>query len=415
MIRNILFSVWASVRRRKLFTILTILAIGSAMTLLYALCIAFDTSVGNHPPEIHKNRTLYLRGLRIPKDNSLGKRTLVTTTFAEHYLPQLRSIESFALYKQFTCNLESMFHPKKAYAYGTDFRFWQILEFNFLEGKSFSKAEFDNGRKVVVIAEHTAMKYYGTIKVIGKKLKGFSDFTIIGVVKSGSSNQLASQDLWFPYSSIEHDNRFKSLPMQYYLKTDGKSCLGIILVKSDVSLSQAKLEFEQLLGKLSKTESIVGMPGTTRLTGSMKDRFEQLIPKQDDFILTTIFTILILLIPVTTIIFLNNSQITERYEEIGVRKAFGATRKKVIQQYLMENTIITLVGGLLGILFAYLSILTMWNIHEQNSLTRTFPFNGMILLYCFILCLLLSVITGIITAGRLSKVHPVTALKGGTL
>ncbi len=56
---------------------------------------------------------------------------------------------------------------------------------------------------------------------------------------------------------------------------------------------------------------------------------------------------------------LSNSRMQQRISELGVRKAFGATRGVLIRQILNENLVLTLIGGAVGLVFSYLAVYGM--------------------------------------------------------
>ena len=58
--------------------------------------------------------------------------------------------------------------------------------------------------------------------------------------------------------------------------------------------------------------------------------------------------LLFLLIPTVNLVNINISRIMERASEIGVRKAFGAPARTLVGQFLVENLLLTFVGGLSG-------------------------------------------------------------------
>lgn len=397
---------------------LTILAIGSAMTLLIIVSTAFDMDTGNHAPETRKNRMLFLEDLE--HNIAQGKNiriahTLITAVFAENYIEPMQTIDSYSLYQNFSCNIESRYRPKLANVIATDHRFWQILSFNFIKGRAFKQAECENNEKVLVINEQLAVSEFGTIDVIGKTMKGLNDFKIIGVVNGGSISNFGLQGMWVPYHSIRNDRRFQAQPLWFNLKAVGNYCRAILLIKDGVALKESKSEFQNVLNKMGQSAEIVGMPDVKNLEGKLFDRFDLFFPRGDELYFSLVLFFLIMLIPLTTIVYLINSQVVERFEEIGIRKAFGATRQNIIRQYLFENATITLAGGFLGMVFAFLTMWVIGTTQSESALSQSIPFNVNIVTYSFILCLFLSLLTGTLTVGQLSRVHPVKALKGGEL
>ncbi|MGB1217660.1 MAG: FtsX-like permease family protein, partial [Saprospiraceae bacterium] len=81
-----------------------------------------------------------------------------------------------------------------------------------------------------------------------------------------------------------------------------------------------------------------------------------------------------------------------------------------IYQFVTENIIITLIGGASSFLISFLLIYTINN----SSIGSTFhlAFNGKLFIYSFLICILFGIISGIIPAWRMSKLHIVEALNG---
>jgi putative ABC transport system permease protein len=118
-----------------------------------------------------------------------------------------------------------------------------------------------------------------------------------------------------------------------------------------------------------------------------------------------------LLLPTVNLTNLNVSRILERASEIGVRKSFGATGRTLVGQFLVENLVLTLLGALLGVVLAVatLSVLSdsAWLPQVQLQL------NGRVFLLGVALALVFGVLSGVYPAWRMSRLHPVVALKGG--
>ncbi len=100
----------------------------------------------------------------------------------------------------------------------------------------------------------------------------------------------------------------------------------------------------------------------------------------------------------------------ERSAEIGVRKAFGATSAQLVRQLVLENILLCLVGGMLGMLCAKLVL--MWlegsGLIPYLKVGIDLPVLG----YGLALTLVFGLLSGILPAWKMSRLDPVHALKG---
>ncbi len=98
--------------------------------------------------------------------------------------------------------------------------------------------------------------------------------------------------------------------------------------------------------------------------------------------------------------------VTERTREIGIRKAVGATKAKILQQFLLEALIMTIVGGVIGVLLAYGAA---YLIDLQFSLPLIFDWK--VLLISLGIPLIVGIIFGIWPAWRAARQDPIVALR----
>jgi putative ABC transport system permease protein len=121
---------------------------------------------------------------------------------------------------------------------------------------------------------------------------------------------------------------------------------------------------------------------------------------------------LFLLLPTVNLVNLNISRIMERASEIGVRKAFGASTGALVLQFVMENVMLTLVGGAVGfgLSAAVLRAITSAGLIDHAQLS----INGRVFLYGLGLSLVFGLLSGVYPAWRMARLNPVDALKGAS-
>ena len=108
---------------------------------------------------------------------------------------------------------------------------------------------------------------------------------------------------------------------------------------------------------------------------------------------------------------LNVSRIMERASEIGVRKSFGATSVQLVRQFLIENLVLTMMGGLVGFCISY-GILE-FRMGMTAGIPDDFGMNYRLFLAGLLFTMFFGLISGIYPAWRMSRLHPVEAVRGG--
>ena len=106
---------------------------------------------------------------------------------------------------------------------------------------------------------------------------------------------------------------------------------------------------------------------------------------------------------------INSTRILERASEIGVRKAFGGSSRTLVGQFMVENVILTLLGGALGLVltFLVLQVLGASDIVQYAE----FHLNHRIFFYGLVITLVFGLLSGIYPAWRMSRLHIVEALR----
>jgi putative ABC transport system permease protein len=97
--------------------------------------------------------------------------------------------------------------------------------------------------------------------------------------------------------------------------------------------------------------------------------------------------------------------VTERTREIGIRKAIGARRRSILMQFLIESSVICLIGGLIGIALA--ALLT----YVINAVLMPASLSPAILLIAIVVSMMVGVLSGIVPAWRAARLDPIEALR----
>lgn len=126
------------------------------------------------------------------------------------------------------------------------------------------------------------------------------------------------------------------------------------------------------------------------------------------------FLLFLLIVPALNLTGVVQSSVQKRKEEIGVRKAFGATGGDVMRQVLSENLVLTCIGGVIGIGLSLLLLVLCKSfvLDESVTLTPAMLFRPGLFLAALLLTFLLNGLSAIIPAWRTMRSPIVDSLRG---
>lgn len=264
-------------------------------------------------------------------------------------------------------------------------------------GRKFTNDEIDNAEKVVIIGNETAETFFNTAQnAIDKKIKiGSASYQIIGVLKASgsSSNSTADSLAILPLKTVQ----------QQLTGSNTYSTLAFSLRNAD-DLEAAKSVIGYTLLDLHDLDSVDD--ADFRMMSST-DLLETLTS------ITETFTLLLagiagisLLVGGIGIMNVMLMSVLERTREIGLRKALGAKKKYLIMQFLFEAVLITVIGGLIGLLLGIIA---------SKAISYFFDFAAIVSTSSVLLALGVStaigLIFGIYPANKASKLQPIEALR----
>jgi putative ABC transport system permease protein len=409
MFKNYFKIAIAVLRRRKFFTFISLFGISLTLAILMVATAFIDKVINDDYPDRKRDRSLYVNKLEIRGKESMNGGTL-SYYFLDKYVKSLKTPVKVAISSSFS-STNTYVNDRKIvinYKY-TNADYWEILEYDFLEGKPFSKRQIANAERVTVISEDMKNEYFGADvpSVIGKYIEADNvKYRISGVVTNlPITNYTMYADIYLPYTVAKQD-----------FKND-KAYIGnftaILLAANKADVPRMKGEFDQMIKKVpmpSREFNRLYSHADTYLAAYVRTGNEESSGRLIAFSIIGIFALFVMLLPTLNLVNINITRIMERSSEIGVRKAFGASSKTLVYQFLVENLILTFIGGVIGIILSLMAMYIINNARLIANLDLTLNFT--VLLYAMVICLFFGLLSGVYPAWRMSKLNVVTALKG---
>lgn len=406
MLKNYFKIAIAVLRRRKFFTFISLFGISFTLTILLVLTAFIEKVVGDNYPDRKRDRSLYI--VRLEQD---GKGNMTSGSlsyyFLDHFTKNLKTPVNIAISSGANGTNTYVNNKKIAVNYKyTNAAYWDILEYDFLEGKAFTKQQVDNAEKVAVITQDMKNEYFGDIpSVVGKYIEADNvKYRVTGVVKNVPvTSYLTYSDIYLPYTVSKTD---------YKKKGYGGDYTGILLANSSSDLKKMHDEYEQMVDKIpmeSKDFNKIYSHADPYISAYVDTGNENQSGITLVLTIISVFVFLFMLLPTLNLVNINITRIMERSSEIGVRKAFGASSRTLVYQFIVENIILTLLGGAIGLV---LSVVVIYFINSAHLIANLeLSINFMVLGIGLLICLVFGLFSGVYPAWRMSKLDVVTALK----
>jgi putative ABC transport system permease protein len=413
MLKNYIKIAFKVLLRRKFFTFISLFGISFTLVVLMVATAVFDHVFGPFPPEVKVDRTLGVFTMRLQSPDRQSARTGPPGYgFLDRYVRTLPHVEKVSVFSLPTTELSFQNGVKnKLFLKRTDGEFWQILEFEFLEGTAFTPEDEKNANFVAVINTATRQKLFGEASAIGKTIEVDGQrFRVVGVVKNVPIFRIVPfADVWVPISTAKSQDFRRELTGGFMAAILAKDAADLDLIRDEFKARLDQVEFpdpnqfNKMIGAAETFfESVArGLFSQDRSSENFSALFLALL-----MLLMVFFMVL----PTINLVNLNVSRIMERASEIGVRKAFGASSWTLVGQFIVENVLLTLIGGAIGFVLA----IGVLNLLTQSGLIpyAEFHLNYRIFLYGLGTALFFGLFSGVYPAWKMSRLHPVEALRG---
>lgn len=356
----------ALMREEKLYSAMYIA--GTALAIAFVMLIAevYYVKVADIEPEVHRSTTYYLDGMR-NKDGEFRIicHDLYRDVFQKMQTPECMTgvLDPTGMRVAFDIMQADSIHEEAVKGKLTDTGFFRLYQFNFTEGAPFTQDDFDSGRNMVVITEEMRDQFFGHgQKAVGQTLTlNRLSYRICGVVETPSAlTEKCAADVWMPYTALPYSIMVDGLVLWYtqvYLDFDMTLTFSVPADKRDAFLQELKT-IEARYNAVHKDDP-VNM--TARLQSHYETVWDDIGSVFNDggnelFWYVTPAIILLLLVPALNLSGMVASRMERRLPEMAIRKAFGAKRRTLLGQVIMENLVLTLLGGVVGLCLAWAAL-----------------------------------------------------------
>ena len=324
-------------------------------------------------------------------------------------LEKIDGVERVSLYTS-RRYVEQLFYRNTQFngqLYGIDANYLGVYGYQVKSGRGFTQSDYDNHRKVALVDTATATNLFGGMDPVGKTLEIQGDtYTVVGVVAQSKEfapviNSMKDYQL---YANTSAGNVY--LPESVWAtayRFDEPQSVAIKVSNTDAMTTAGK-EAADLL-----TEKQI-LDTSSKLDYRSQDMLEQAqqLQKMSQATNTQLIWIASISLLVGGIGVMNIMlvSVTERTSEIGLKKAIGAKKKRILLQFLTESAVLTSLGGIIGVVSGVI-LAQLISKMMQIPVSISVPAIGVAVVFST----LIGVVFGMLPAVQAANLNPIEALR----
>ena len=265
-------------------------------------------------------------------------------------------------------------------------------------GRELTDFDDEYRRNVCVIGADVSSDLFPFEEPVGKTIKiGTVEYDVIGVYAKKGSSAGASQD------------GFVQIPLGTFGKIFGSRSRSIAIIakaNSDVILSSEDVEDQVRFGMRLQRKLQPGANDNFSIRSSKS--IEKFAGNITAIVGVVLFPLTGIALIVGGIVVMNMmlASVTERTREIGIRKSLGARRRDIMAQFLLESTLLTFLGGAVGVMLA---ALIAWGASKLTGFSVSLPLWAIVT--AIVMSCTVGIAFGVFPARRAARLDPIEALR----
>ena len=318
-------------------------------------------------------------------------------------LKELSGVDTATPLMQFSGNLRMRKADELKFAqiWGVTEDYSKVMPVKILKGRGITVSDNKSKANVAVVEEALAMQRFRSTNVIGKQIELRHNnqnylFEIIGVKEdtydiAGMPKEFIPLMVYLPYETV------MSSMFDY---GEGRVPAGMVAASEDANVNVLAQNVKKILEKRHNVKNLYNVEPLSKQMGEINAQLSIMMA----FI--SIVAGISLLVGGVGIMNIMLVTVKERTREIGIRKALGAKNREILTQFLIEALILTLLGGIVGMVFGYLGGIVLGGaIDIAPKLT-----SGM-LVFAVGTSSLIGLVFGVYPANQAAKLDPIEALR----
>ena len=360
-----------------LFTAIYIAGVTLAIATTLTMAMLYYIKIADIYPEVNRDKTYYLNTITV-KTKYFSMMNGPSLYFINEYVKPISGIKSVGLfadqYGDASVQVSEDRGDIPAKVKMVDDGFFNIVRFNFLQGEPFTQEDIEGEVKDVIITDEIAEQVFGKgeTDLVGKMISvDFQDYRVKGVVESASPlTNISFAQIYTPVTESSRTSMVINLDgtkaaEPEWQRVNGGLCCILVVDDADIDAVNGSLQDNiKIIERKSEGDAVEDLGievaplhphAMSVVAGNNSDKVETW---WDALKGNIIVILVVLLVPAMNLGGLITGRMDARVGELGVRKAFGASRGSIYSQVLSENLVYTFIGGAIGLLASIIIVIT---------------------------------------------------------